>query len=471
MSYAGTILRVDLTTGTMKREPTSRYTGDYIGDAGIAAKIFWEEVPPETRPFDPANLLMFNTGPLTGTLLGNKATISSKTPVRANNPFAFVGMGGQFPSEIKFAGYDHIIIKGKAEKPSYLLIDNDRIEIRDAAHLWGLDVHETQRKIKEEAGDQDVQVACIGPAGEVLVVYAMIVHDIENTAAKKGFGAVMGSKNLKAIAVRGTKGLKIADPKAFLSLYDEYYEEISEGRASTFVKMAKSEGISRQIAEGYNTAYGAQVPDELPPSPTKEWVSKYKVGSLGCAFCPVQCHQNYSVPGIGNGGAVCVTYLGLIYQAMYKGTDFEVWWRRTMLANRYGVDVLQIEMIGGWLMELYRRGLITADDTDGIPFERGSDEAITALIEKIAKRQGFGRFFADGIVPAARSWGRGRSSILRTSTTTSSLTAGTITPLMWGLSPNTGLATWSGFRGMPMPTAISSAMRTSWVFHQKRPRR
>ena len=130
MSYAGTILRVDLTTGTMKREPTSRYTGDYIGDAGIAAKIFWEEVPPETRPFDPANLLMFNTGPLTGTLLGNKATISSKTPVRANNPFAFVGMGGQFPSEMKFAGYDHIIIRGKAEKPSYLLIDNDRIEIR-----------------------------------------------------------------------------------------------------------------------------------------------------------------------------------------------------------------------------------------------------------------------------------------------------------------------------------------------------
>jgi aldehyde:ferredoxin oxidoreductase len=406
MSYAGSILRVDLTSGSVTKQLTSHYTGAYIGDAGVAARIFWEEVPPETRPFDPMNLLIFNTGPLTGTLLGNKATISSRTPVRANNPFAFVGLGGQFPSELKFAGYDHLVIGGKAQRPSYLFIENGRVEIRDATHLWGLDVHETQKRIKTETGDQDVQVACIGPAGEMLVVYAMIVHDIENTASKKGFGAVMGSKNLKAVAVRGTKGLKIADPKGFLALFDEYYEEISEGRASTFVKMAKAEGISRQIAEGYNTAYGAEVPDELPYSPTKEWVSKYKVNSLGCAFCPVQCHQNYSVPGIGNGGAVCVTYLGLIYQTMYKGTDFEVWWRRTMLANRYGVDVLQIEMIGGWLMELYRLGLITAEDTDGIPFEKGSDQAITALIENVAKRRGFGRFFADGIVPAAQKLDR-----------------------------------------------------------------
>ena len=137
---------------------------------------------------------MFNTGPLTGTLLGNKATVSSKTPVRANNPFAFVGLGGQFPSELKFAGHDHLVIKGRAERPSYLFIDNDRVEIRDATHLWGLDVHETQKRIKEELGDQDVQVACIGPAGEVLVVYAMIVHDIENTAAKKGLARSWGRR-------------------------------------------------------------------------------------------------------------------------------------------------------------------------------------------------------------------------------------------------------------------------------------
>jgi len=407
MSWAGTILRVDLTLEKIDREPTFRYVKDYIGNAGIAARLFWDEVPPDTRPFDPKNILMFNTGPLTGTLLGNKATVASKTPVRANNPFAFVGMGGQFPSEMKFAGYDHIVIKGKAGKPVYLFIDNDNVQIRDAAHLWGLDVHETQRKIKDELGDPDLQIACIGPAGENLVVYAMIVHDINNTASKKGFGAVMGSKNLKAIAVRGTRGLKAADPKTFLTLFDQYYYEISRGRASLCVKMLHTEGLSRQIPEGYHTAYGQEVPEELPPSPVKEWVAKYMVGPIGCAFCPVQCHENYSVPGIGNGAANCVNYLGLIHQAMYNATDFEIWFKRTITANRYGIDTLQIEMIGGWLMELYKKGLITAEDTDGIPMERGSDKAIVSLIEKIAKREGFGEVFANGIVHAAQKIGKG----------------------------------------------------------------
>lgn len=407
MSWAGTILRVDLTQGKIDRESTFRYVKDYIGNAGIAARLFWDEVPPDTRPFDPKNILMFNTGPLTGTLLGNKATVASKTPVRANNPFAFVGMGGQFPSEMKFAGYDHIVIKGKAGKPVYLFIDNDNVQIRDAAHLWGLDVHETQRKIKDELGDPDLQIACIGPAGENLVVYAMIVHDINNTASKKGFGAVMGSKNLKAIAVRGTRGLKAADPKTFLTLFDQYYYEISRGRASLCVKMLHTEGLSRQIPEGYHTAYGQEVPEELPPSPVKEWVAKYMVGPIGCAFCPVQCHENYSVPGIGNGAANCVNYLGLIHQAMYNATDFEIWFKRTITANRYGIDTLQIEMIGGWLMELYKKGLITAEDTDGIPMERGSDKAIVSLIEKIAKREGFGEVFANGIVHAAQKIGKG----------------------------------------------------------------
>lgn len=406
MSWAGKILRVDLTEGKIGKDPTLGYVKDYIGNAGIAAKIFWNEVPPDTRPFDPNNQLIFSSGPLTGTLLGNKATIASKTPVRANNPFAFIGLGGQFPSEMKYAGYDHIAIKGKAENPVYLFINNNSVEIKDAGHLWGMDVYETQERIKEELDDPETQVACIGPAGENLVVYSMIVHEIENTAAKKGFGAVMGSKNLKAIAIRGTDGIRISDPKMFMSLFGEYYYEISRGRAATFSKMAQTEGISRQIAEGYNTAYGQEVPEDLPPSPTKDWVKRYMVGPIGCAYCPVQCHQNFCVPGIGNGGTVCVNYFGLLLQSMYNANDFDIWWKRTMLANKYGLDTLQIEMIGGWLMQLYERGIITADDTDGVPMERGSDKAITTLIEKIANRQGFGELFADGIVNAAQQIGK-----------------------------------------------------------------
>jgi aldehyde:ferredoxin oxidoreductase len=406
MSRAGTILRVDLTGGKIEKEPTSRYVKDYIGGAGIAGRIFWDEVPPETRPFDPKNLLLFNTGPLTGTLLGNKGGVASKTPEPANNPFVYVGIGGQFPSEMKFAGYDHIVIKGKAKGPVYLFINNDSIEIKDAKHLWGLDVHETQRKIKDELKDPDVQIACIGPAGENLVVYSLILHDIQNTAAPKGLGAVMGSKNLKAVAVRGTKGLKIADPKAFLALYDEFFDEFREGgRAYAFGKQQHLEGISRQISEGYRLA--DEIPTEIPPSPTMEFNKKYLVGHIGCAFCPLQCHQNYSVPGVGNGGTTCVAWLGMLYEQLYVRTDYRLWWKRTMLANRYGIDHLYIELLGAWLIELYKRGIITAADTDGIPMEKGSDEAVTALIEKIARGEGFGKLLAGGVVPAAMKLGKG----------------------------------------------------------------
>jgi aldehyde:ferredoxin oxidoreductase len=406
MSWAGTILRVNLTEGKIEKEPTSKYVKDYIGGALIGTKIFTEEVPPDTRSYDPKNLLMFNTGPLTGTLFGNKVIVATRAPDRANNLYAFVGLGGQFASEIKFAGYDNIIIKGKTEEPAYLLINNDDVEIRDAKHLRGLDTWETQKRIKKELEDPDVQVACIGPAGENRVVYAMIVHDINNTAARR-VGAVMGSKNLKAIAVRGTKGVKVADPKAFLALYDEFYNDITKGRGAPFARMQYEEGISRQIAEAYIYAYGAPIPEQVPPSPMIDFLKKYMTGSIGCAFCPMQCHQNFSVPGIGNAGVNCVNYFGLIYQGMYDSTDFEVWWERTLLSNKYGLDSLAIDMIGSWLMELYKRGIITAADTDGVPMERRNRKAITSLIEKVAKKEGFGKLFTDGIVPASRNIGKG----------------------------------------------------------------
>jgi aldehyde:ferredoxin oxidoreductase len=408
MTTAGTILRIDLSNSEIKREPTAPYIKDWIGGALMGAKLYWDEVPPGTRALDPRNLLMFNTGPLTGTFFGNKVILGSKTPERANNPYCFVGMGGQFPSELKFAGYDHVLIKGRAEHPVYLSIDNDRVEIRDARHLWGLDAHETQRRIQKELGSPDVKVACVGPAGENCLVYAMIVHDIQNTASRK-VGPVMGSKNLKAIAVRGTKGLKIADPKEFLRLFDLFYDEFREGgRAWAFGQQQNREGISRQIVEGYKFAYGTEVPDGgAPPSPTMDWVRKHRVGSIGCSFCPLQCHQNFSVPGVGNGGTTCVNYFGLYYQRMYEADDYDAWWERTMLANRYGIDTLSIEMIGGWLMELYRRGIITAEDTDGVPMVKGSREAIRTVIEKLARAEGFGKLFTEGIASAGRTIGKG----------------------------------------------------------------
>ncbi|MEJ2738556.1 MAG: aldehyde ferredoxin oxidoreductase N-terminal domain-containing protein [Dehalococcoidia bacterium] len=320
-TIAGTILRVDLTTGKIKREPTSKYVSDFIGGELIGAAIFTKEVPPETRPFDPENLLVISTGPLTGTLLGNKAIFSTKAPNSANSLHAAVGMGGQLPSEIKFAGYDQIVIGGRAEKLVYLYINNDEVEIREAGHLAGLDTFETQRRLKDELGDPDVQIACIGPAGENKIIYSIILHDINNTAARR-CGAVMGSKRLKAIAVRGTKGLKPPDAQKFLAVYDKYFEELTGGNGAACTSMLHAEGLARQIPEGYIYAYGAPVTDKVPPSKMKDALKKYLVGTIGCAFCPVQCHENYSVPGIGNGGTNCVNYFGLITQQMFDKSVF-----------------------------------------------------------------------------------------------------------------------------------------------------
>ena len=162
MSRTGTILRVDLTEGKTERESTSKYAREYIGGPGIGSKLIYDQVPPDVSGTDPRNMLTINTGPLTGTLLGNKCDVTTKSPKITNSPLVTASFGGQFASEMKFAGVGHIVITGKAAEPVYLFVENDRVEIRDAGHLWGLDTEETQVRIKEELKDPDVQIACIG---------------------------------------------------------------------------------------------------------------------------------------------------------------------------------------------------------------------------------------------------------------------------------------------------------------------
>jgi aldehyde:ferredoxin oxidoreductase len=411
MSNAGTILRVDLTDGKIETEPTARYVRDYIGGLSIGTKIVWDGVPPELTGLDPKNILVFSTGPLTGTLLGNKSVLVSKSPIFTNYAMGNAGMGGQFPSEMKFAGYDHIAVTGKSEEPVYLFIDNDEVQIRSAKHLWGRDVAETQTLIKQELGDPDVQVACIGPAGENCVAFSMVLHDIEHTASRVGHGAAMGSKNLKAVAVRGTKGLEIADPKAFMALWKQYWDYYTAGTGSHTVKILSREGVS--------VHYDLYVPQDMmawgnfdsfvvPPRKKEEHISdfvdKYLVGRIGCSFCPVQCHDNYDCDGIGGGGT-CMWYTGFRYAV--KNLDLKVFWRVNQLCQRYGMETLCATGITAWLMDLYEQGIISAADTDGVPMEWGSEEACRTVVEKIARREGFGELLADGIAPAAKRIGKG----------------------------------------------------------------
>lgn len=408
MSRAGTILRVDLATGKVEREATSAYVQDFVGGGAIGAKLIWDGVPPDVSGKDPKNMLTFNTGPLTGTLFGNKCEVMAKSPQLANSPVMTAGLGGQFASEMKFAGYDHLAITGKANEPVYLFINNDNVEIRDAKHLWGLETQQTQVRIKEELKDPDVQIACIGPAGENQNVYAMILHDIQNGACREGLGAVMGSKNLKAVAVRGTKGLKAGDPEACKDLWDKFFHEVKEGRGSVFARLSFREGLAVHVGDygkfkdrgtwGYYESFVA--PPMKKEETMADFVTKYKVHNVGCSFCPIQCGQNYNVPGVDTGGGSCMFFEG--YRFLVKSHDTTLWWRASAKAQRYGIEVNSIANITGWLMLLYEKGLITAKDTDGVPMEWGSQEAVMTVIDKVSRAEGFGKLFVDGAVPAAK---------------------------------------------------------------------
>jgi len=220
--WTGINLEVDLSQGSIEKEETdSGLDETYLGGKGTNARILWDRVPPDIEPFSPDNLLIFGTGVLTGTLVpsANRAIITFKSPVTGMHSHS--AMGGFWGAELKRAGYDTIIIRGKAATPVYLWVNDDKVELRDASHLWGKGTHETQRLIREELANDNVQTVCIGPAGENKVYAASIEHSIGVSASRAGVGAIMGDKNLKAIVVYGTKDVNIAKPAELVELCDQ----------------------------------------------------------------------------------------------------------------------------------------------------------------------------------------------------------------------------------------------------------
>jgi len=392
--YGGTILRVDLSEGKITKEPTAYYSKDFLGGRGINIKILYDEVPPGTDPLDPASPLIFGIGPLCGTPVP-----ASRVEVTARSPeTGFLGtsnFGGFFGPEFKFAGYDNIVVVGRADKPVYLWIYNDQVEIRDASHLWGKDTYDVQVIIRDELG-ADAKVACIGRAGENLVHFATVQHELGHGAGRTGMGCVMGSKNLKAIVVRGTKGVDMADPEQYLSLARNLEQEMRDHPA---IQEKQKYGVSRVQNAMYNEP--DPVTGKVQPS---ELFLKYQPARSGCFGCPTQCMDAYPVKAHGGGVISCALYFGTSY---VHSDDSELTLETALLAHRYGFDVVSLFQILGWAMELYENGIITAKDSDGIPMEWGSRQAVMSMLEKIVNRDGFGDMLADGMLAAAKRIGRG----------------------------------------------------------------
>lgn len=415
--YVGNVLRVDLSKGKILKEYLRKDLAlNFIGGRGIASKILYEELRPRIDPLSPDNILIFSTGPATGLPIpsASRYTVSTKSPLT----FALGdgNSGGHWAPELKYAGYDHLIFYGRAKKPVYLWIDDGQPQIKNASHIWGKDTHETEDIIKEELGDKTIRVSSIGPAGENLVRFASIICDRYSAAARCGIGAVQGSKNLKAIAVRGTGNVKVADYKGFMDYLEKVYLEAEN--LGLHLSTLTSVG-SLFLIDSYMEFETGKLPiNNFTTCEYPEWETlsahtineKYLLDTIACFSCPIRCNRRTLIKeGIhaGTHGAI-PEYESLSALGPRCGVwDFPTIAKANLLCDKYGMDTISTGGVIAFAFECYERGLITKEDTDGLELGFGNAEVMLTLIEKIAKREGFGGVLAEGSRLAAEKIGRG----------------------------------------------------------------
>jgi aldehyde:ferredoxin oxidoreductase len=415
--YAGRILHVDLTAGKTRIEPLNEdYARKYIGGIGLGMRLWLDYSKAGVDPFSPENPLVLTTGPTAGTVWptgGNGHAFVSKSP--QSYGIAESKSHGSFGTELKRAGYDGVVFHGRAEKPVYVWIDDDSVQILDASHLWGKPPAETEDAIREELGDYYIRVAAIGPAGEKLVRIACIINDKSRAAGRCGLGAVMGSKNLKAIAVRGTKDVMVAKPDEFLELVKEFHERMKGPATKKYRTLGTPENVLVHNAlhcmptRNYNNAHfeGAE-------KVSGEYLNaRYVAKVIGCSSCAMRCEHICVVnEGPYKGAMARVEYEPLWAMGPYCGIDrLDAVIKGCELCNYYGMDSISAGVIVAFAMDCFENGILTVKDLDGIEARFGNHEAMLKLIEKIGKREGIGNILAEGVKIAAEKIGKGAEKL------------------------------------------------------------
>jgi len=415
----GKILRVDLSAEKVRVEENI-YAERWIAGRALSSWILLNEMDPTTKWSDPENYLIFGAGALIGTIAPASCRTNIDTINVFNNGKGSSNVGGHFSPEMKFAGFDQIIIKGKAEKPVYLFISDGKAEIRDASHLWGKSTYETEDILKKELRDNKIEIASIGPAGENLVHGSAIIIDCGRAAGGSGVGCVMGDKKLKAIVVRGHNSVKVAHPEEFLQrAYEAYQKIIKRPTAKVFRKKTLAGMVyndSEQFDDLWEMMHSTKNSQDVHWSREqrsrimgKEGVGKFFKKIQACYACPVGC-QPYSEINEGKfKGSKGLGYW--INSVMWSGkmdvTDPEASLRYHLRANQLGLDGDDSSVVMSWAFEAYEKGLLTKEDVDGLILTWGNSDAMLELQEKIASRDGFGDFLADGVVAAAKKLGKG----------------------------------------------------------------
>ncbi len=413
--YGGTILRVDLSTGKIEKQPTSTYAEKWIGGRGINARILYTELEPGIDALSPENVLIFSVGPLTGSMFpgSGRVEVAAKSPVTGIQGMS--NMGGYWGPELKYAGYDSIVIKGRAPEPVYIAINNDSVEIKDASHIWGTDTYKTQDALQEELGDPEVEVVCIGPGSENLVAYGSIQTRMGNAAGRTGMGTVMGAKKLKAIAVRGTRGLSVAEPDRFLEICLKALEVqkplIDNARTVDLAENSPPSTWAVVLGNYESNVWDKQ--QDLKGGHKPFW-EKHKnrqgEGRTGCFNCQVRCMDYFEDNDLGPLVASCNIYGSATW--VIKNADMKTWYAVAAKCHRQGIDVLSATRMIAWASELYEKGLISLEDTGGIPLEWGNRETLDRLLDLIARKEGFGAILACTPEEASEKLGKGIEPVL-----------------------------------------------------------
>lgn len=387
----------------MQKKPLEReFALKYIGGRGFSSRILRDEIGQGIDPFSPDNRVVFAASPLNGTPApsASRLTVAAKSPL--TGALGDANSGGYWAPELKYAGFDAIVCSGRSSQPVYLWVEDGKAEVRPAKHLWGQKIHETNRLLKEEIGDEDIHICAIGPGGENLVRYACVVTDEESVGGRTGIGAVMGSKGLKAVAVRGSLDVNIADPKRFSEAVKAYRESlVGEVWTETLRKFGTPNLVAHRQKLGIWGAKNFQraTIDEWEKISGEAFRERFLLKVMGCMGCLVRCRRYSAIQE----GPLSPTFTkGPEYDSINALgakpyiTDPSVILRAHYLCDEYGIDEQTAGSAIAMAMELYERGILRKDQVDDVELVFGNGEALLHFIEKIPFRKGFGDLLAEG---------------------------------------------------------------------------
>jgi aldehyde:ferredoxin oxidoreductase len=411
--FNGRILIVDLSNNEYKiEEPSEAFYRKYVGGRNFGLYFLLKESQPGIEPLGPENVLIFATGPATGSPLAgfSRYSVVAKSPL--TNGFGEAEAGGFFGSELKFAGFDAIIVKGKSSEPVYIWIKDGNIDIRDASHLWGLKAKETQEAIREETNDPLVRVALIGPAGENLVRYACITNELHYANGRCGLGAVMGSKNLKAIAVRGRNEIQFKNPEKIREFARWFGENWKDNSSTVYrSKYGTAGSVTSLNQDGLlptrNFIKGTfEYAEEISGEKIRETIL---FGTDGCYACPIRCKLSVKAekpfetdPSYGGPEYETIGALGSLCEI----GDINAVSYANQLCNAYGLDTISTGCSIAFAMECFEENILEEKDTNGLDIRFGNAEAMVKLVEMIALREGIGDVLAEGVRTASKKLGK-----------------------------------------------------------------